>query len=68
MSECKSCGKKMHWGTTPEGKKIPLDAVAPVYHLAEDGTAHRLHDAHVTHFATCPSASQHSKKKKEESK
>ena len=59
-SNCKGCHKKMIWATTPEGKKIPLDAKAPVYLVEQDGEgtyrAIRQEDTFVTHFATCPKA------------
>lgn len=28
---CKGCGKSIIWGTTKEGKRIPLDPAPPVY-------------------------------------
>lgn len=58
---CKSCNKKIVFGILEEGKKVPLDVVAPVYQLV--GTrAIRIHQGYVSHFATCPDASKHSKK------
>ena len=58
----------LHWGITPEGKKIPLDSKAPVYYVklgmnkdkAEGNELieiFREPNAFVTHFATCPKAS-----------
>ena len=64
---CRSCGKKLFWGRTPEGKAIPLDAVAPVYEIDEMSgrvVVERTHTAFVSHFATCPNASTHSRKGK----
>lgn len=64
-SLCRGCGKKIIWGVTPDGKKIPLDAVAPVYHVVgEDActpTAERASACFVTHFATCPDANRFSR-------
>ncbi len=31
MSTCRGCGKKIIWGTTKDGKRIPLDPAPPVY-------------------------------------
>jgi hypothetical protein len=69
-SKCRGCGRKILWATGPNGKPIPLDAVAPVYAVkpglsALDGpTAERLPDAYVTHFATCSKANEFSAGKK----
>ena len=73
---CKSCGRKIVWMTERStGKKIPLDDVAPCYSATPDHegqglstvnfTGERAPLARVTHFATCPQASSHSKSKKE---
>jgi hypothetical protein len=74
VSTCRGCGKEIVWGTTEEGTKIPLDPRAPVYSLgprkigesAAFGETHgdqlvkRTSLAMVSHFATCPKASQFS--------
>ncbi len=65
MPTCKGCQKPIEWGTTEAGKKIPLDPRPPVY-LLEDGVAKRLHNAYVTHFATCPDANKFSASKKKQ--
>jgi hypothetical protein len=70
-SPCRGCGKPIVWGTTPEGKKIPLDPRPPVYELVQSHpgnqrnpdpvNARRIIDAFVSHFATCPKANDFSK-------
>lgn len=67
---CKGCGKPIVWGLTPEGKRIPLDPRAPVYDYAttpamDGASAFRNRVAMVTHFATCPKASEFSQSKKD---
>lgn len=76
-SPCKGCGKDIVWGVTAEGTKIPLDPRAPVYLAVDEGdrvlaerdrpgsnvTGQAL--AHyVSHFATCPKASEFGKGRK----
>lgn len=73
MPTCKGCGKKIIWGETEDGKKIPLDPRPPVYHIyrvSNDGKniIRRRTDCYVSHFATCPNASEFSGSKKKESK
>ncbi len=73
-TRCRSCGKKIVFGKLGNGKFIPLDLVAPVYALNDDGTAIRATEEqalpgrivgfYVSHFTTCAFASQHSKSKK----
>jgi len=71
MSFCKGCGKPTWWGVTTDGKKIPLDARAPVYRAVEgqminDGVViERTSDSLVSHFATCREANQFSGKNKQ---
>lgn len=64
---CKSCGRELTFARTPDGKAVPLDMVAPVYELELDWetgqmVAVRTTSAHVSHFSTCPHASQHSRR------
>lgn len=66
--ECRQCGKPLVFGTTPEGKQIPLDPKAPCYRasqpfMATAVQAERVPDVMVTHFATCPKASHFTKGK-----
>lgn len=61
MAICKSCGKTIEWGMEKNGKRIPLDPVAPTYHQQEDKAgvvwlvkSHSM----VSHHATCPARTQ----------
>jgi len=66
-SICKGCGKKIFWGITHEGKKIPLDASAPVYHFNPDEygeTIVKAKDMYVSHFSTCKRANDFSASKR----
>jgi len=65
---CRSCGRKILWGVTAEGKKIPLDAVAPCYIDSDPGVNHEVARscAHVSHFSVCPAASEWSGKTRKE--
>lgn len=72
MSKCKGCGKEIIWGTTIDGKKIPLDPRPPVYaYDADNEECVRLGHAPdgsgpmVSHFATCPKANDFSGSKRE---
>lgn len=66
MSKCKGCGKTICWGTDESGKRIPLDPVPPCYEAdaatqaGGSGKCRRRHDVMVSHFATCPNASDFS--------
>ncbi len=74
MANCKSCGKTIVWGVTEDGTKIPLDPSPPVYvitgklqaYQGEGFQVERTKMSLVSHFITCPNASQHSKKNKKE--
>ena len=76
---CRGCGKPIVFGLTENGKRIPLDPRPPVYQIVTDGDAGppdivRLAQhfdasalratAMVSHFATCPKASEFSASKK----
>lgn len=64
-SKCKGCGKLIRWEQTPDYKNIPLDVSAPVYALIEQQgkptVVVRTHLCFVSHFSTCPKASDFSK-------
>lgn len=62
---CKACGRKLHFVKSGEtGKLIPLDLEAQVYFVTDDkdGTQVALKQAgvFVSHFQTCPKASEFS--------
>lgn len=71
---CKGCGRKIVWGIKPDGKRVPLDAVAPVFLLRGLDKEQGCYPvdiappdtAFVSHFATCPKASEFSKNRKTE--
>ena len=66
-AETCACGRKFFWGYC-DGKRIPLDPVAPVYAKAPgDGGINPMlvlrpapGQMFVSHLATCPKASQFS--------
>jgi len=47
---------------TEAGTWIPLDTVAPVYRQTGEARVERDRKAYVTHYATCPHASEFSRK------
>ena len=74
MIRCKGCGKAIIFGRDQRGQLIPLDLVAPVYALIaparlddqvaldQEVAVSRDKAALVSHFATCPKASEFSGK------
>lgn len=68
MSTCKGCGKSIVWATTPQGRRIPLDANTPTYTVTvfpenTPAIAERS-AAMVSHFVTCPKANDFSGSRK----
>lgn len=75
-ASCRGCGKRIVWGISKDGKRIPLDPKPPVYDVlriteldvhwprVEMDTVPvvRNEEAYVSHFATCPNASDFSGK------
>lgn len=65
-----STGREIIWGNTEEGKKIPLDPIAPVYEtldrtvLMDKGQFVRRAVAYVSHFSTCSHANDFSSSRK----
>lgn len=65
---CRACGKALRFvqvpksGATDQWTTVPLDLAAPTYELLPDGTYRRSVAAFVSHFATCPKASEFSRK------
>ena len=76
MNTCKGCGKEIVWGTTIEGKKIPLDPKPPIYEIVgndfdglevkrtEEDELSGMNTHMVSHFATCSKANDFSGSKK----
>lgn len=59
ITQCRSCGARIKWSTTPRGKRLPLQASA-VIDLHEDRPRVR---AESTHWANCPNAKMHKRAK-----
>jgi len=54
--QCMSCGADIVWFRTKSGKRMPVDERSTEPTDRED----QLNlQRHVSHFATCPNASQH---------
>lgn len=65
MPYCKSCGKKIMWVKTEEGRNMPIDYDPELEHLFADGHPVEFdYDSMVSHFATCPEADKWRKNKK----
>lgn len=58
ITRCRSCHAKIIWFKTEAGRLMPVDADTVE---AEDDKLDL--SRHISHFATCPNASQHRKKK-----
>jgi hypothetical protein len=64
---CRSCGAPIFYATTPDGRKMPLDAqpqkrfVTRPSRDVRDEIDCKLVETYTTHFATCPNAAQHRK-------
>jgi hypothetical protein len=78
-SPCQGCGKPIVWAADPKGHAIPLDPKPALYVVTEgmpDATVCQRLDPNsmlvagdvatvmVTHFATCPKASEFSGRNK----
>lgn len=75
---CKTCGAKIVWGKTVNGKSMPID----MFSLPDDDKVMLIDrwntgdntplifnpKKHTSHFFTCPDAKQHRKKKDDNKK
>jgi hypothetical protein len=69
---CRSCDAPIDWAFTEKGKRIPLDRTTTSSMVANivldpDGTARVVAAGtgeRISHFATCPNAGQHRRRKK----
>lgn len=57
-TQCKSCNRDIVWMGTYAGKKMPVDADT-VPDTFEEGDIFDKRKGMVSHFDTCPNASQH---------
>jgi len=69
---CRGCGRKILWGVTSDGKRIPLDPSAPIYAVNQitDGEPvvtllpaadRKVQGPWVSHFSTCSNPTPFSK-------
>lgn len=63
-AKCRSCGAPIVWTKTTNGKRMPLDA-KPELRMVLDVTTGvaNVVDAYTSHFATCPDAADHRRKR-----
>lgn len=69
MKTCRGCGKEMVWAKTADGRAIPIDLRPVIYRIIGPGpnyAAARVPTGEyaVSHFATCPKASEFSSRGK----
>ncbi|MGH9549010.1 MAG: hypothetical protein ACRD3W_06535 [Terriglobales bacterium] len=55
---CRSCDERIIWMKTSTGKNMPVDA-----ETVEVGDEEFDPKRHTSHFATCPDAAEHRRKK-----
>ena len=58
LKNCGSCGAAIVWLVTTKGKPMPVNADT----VTEGDRVFDMHK-HKSHFATCPNAAQHRRKK-----
>ena len=58
ITRCKSCNAKVIWLITKNLRHMLIDA-----DTVEPGDTEFDHHRHTSHFATCPNADQHRKKR-----
>jgi len=64
MAKCKSCGADIIWVKMTSGYPMPLDAKEKIlWKPVRDGIAPIKITGHESHFATCPNADKHRKRK-----
>jgi hypothetical protein len=66
MNQCNSCGAEIIWMTSAAGRTIPLSAASREMRLVVVGDNQvRMMATYLSHFADCPNAELHRKKKKD---
>lgn len=61
---CNSCGARILWSLTENGKKVPLNPPEKrfVCYMPSDSAEHvKIVETYISHFVTCPSAASHRK-------
>ena len=59
-AKCRSCDEYIVWVKTQAGKNMPVDADS---FDEGDELVYDAERGHISHFATCPNADQHRRKK-----
>lgn len=62
---CRACGKLLIFAVTDAGMRVPLDTVAPTFSVQQEGDRSlraARSETFVSHFATCPAATDFSRK------
>jgi hypothetical protein len=58
ITRCRSCNARIVWFTTESGRNMPVDADT----VEADDDELDL-SRHISHFATCPNANQHRRRR-----
>ena len=61
-SNCRTCGAKITWAKTENGKNIPLDFPGEARLIVMPGNTAIVQMTYISHFATCPDAAEHRKR------
>jgi hypothetical protein len=62
-SYCKSCNAKIMWVRSKDGLNMPLDTPGKPRIVLDDKNVAHVVRTFISHFATCPNADQHRKKR-----
>jgi hypothetical protein len=64
IRKCRTCGADIAWITMPSGAKMPINSKAQQIVLVDvEANTGVVASAFISHFATCPQASDHRKKR-----
>ena len=65
IGRCRSCDARIEWVETAAGKRMPLDSPVRIAqrYQTQDGRTQLLVDGSATHWATCPDAAAHKRRR-----